>query len=225
MKLSLDKKHGNRIEFIAKDLTLTLANIIRRYSMTRVPILAIDSVVFYDNNSAFWDEYLSHRLGLIPITTPENLPESTEVVFTLDAEGPKAVHASDMASNDKGISVAAGAIVIATLGPNQKLRFEGKAILGTSRKHAKYQAGLVSYGQEKDNLKMMVESFYQMEPSEVLLRGCAVIESDIEKIEEALGKKPEKKKKASKKKKDDAGEEKSSKKKEKEADEKEEKEE
>ncbi|HSB46935.1 MAG TPA: hypothetical protein VLD37_02900 [Candidatus Bilamarchaeum sp.] len=202
MKLSLDKKHGNRIEFVAKDVSPTLANILRRYSMGRVQVLAIESVVFYDNNSAFWDEYLAHRLGLMPIVTPDLLPEGTEVVFSLDAEGPKTVHASDMTSSDKDISVAKGSIVIATLGPNQRLRFEGKAVLGTGRKHAKFQSGLMSFGEAKDGLKIFVESFFHMEPAEVLLRGCDSLERDIESIEEALGKKSEKKKKAAKKKKE-----------------------
>jgi DNA-directed RNA polymerase subunit D len=231
MKLSLNKKHGNRIELVVKDMSLTLANVLRRYSMSRVQTMAIESVVFYDNNSAFWDEYIAHRLGLIPITTPDMLPEGAEVVFTLDAEGPKTVHASDLVSTDKEITAAKGSIIIVTLGPGQKLRFEGKAIVGTGSKHAKFQAGLVSYGEDKDSLKLFVESFFQMEPAEVLLRGCDVIESDIEMIEEALGKKPEKKKKAKAPKKKakeseeepskEEGEEKSSKKKD---DEKEEKE-
>ena len=99
MKLSLDKKHGNRIEFVAKDVSLTLANMIRRYSISRVPVLAIETVTFYDNTTAFWDEYLAHRLGLMPVTTPDKLPEGTEVVFSLDVEGPKTAYASDMASS------------------------------------------------------------------------------------------------------------------------------
>ncbi len=210
MKLVLDKKHGNRIEFIAKDLSTSMANMLRRYSISRVPVLAIESVTFYDNTSAFWDEYISHRLGLMPITTPDKLPEDAEVVFSLDAEGPKTVYASDMSSSDKEITVAKGNIAIVTLGPNQRLRFEGKAVLGTGRTHAKYQAGLVSYGVSGGDARFIVESFFQMEPSEVLLRGCDVIESDIEDIEEALGKKSDKpkkgKKKAPKKEKEEAPE-------------------
>jgi len=198
MKLVLDKKQGNRIEFIAKDMSTSMANMFRRYSISRVPVLAIETVTFYDNSSAFWDEYIAHRLGLFPVLTPENLPEGAEVIFTLDAEGPKVAYASDMSSTDKEITIAKGNIPIVTLGPNQHLRFEAKAVAATGRKHAKFQAGLLSYGAEGNDLRFMVESFYQMEPAEVLSRGCEVILSDIESIEEALGKKSEKKKKAEK---------------------------
>lgn len=198
MRLVLDKKHGNRIEFLAKGISTSLANLVRRYSMSRVPVLAIDSVTFYDNTTAFWDEYIAHRLGLLPIVTPDKIPASAEIIFSLDAEGPKVVYASDMVSSDKEISVAKGNIPIVTLGRNQHLRFEGKAVLGTGKKHAKFQAGLVSYGAEGENLRFFVESFFQMEPADVILRGCDAIQSDIEAIEAALGEKPEKKKKTEK---------------------------
>ncbi len=200
MKLVLDKKQGNRIEVIAKATGTSFANMVRRYSLSRIPVLAIEAVTFYDNSTAFWDEYIAHRLGLMPITTPANVPESTEVIFSLDAEGPKVVYASDMVSSDKEITVAKGNIPIVTLGPNQHLRFEGKAVLGNAMKHAKFQAGLLSYGVEGDGLRIMVESFFQMEPAEVVTRACDMIEADIEAIEAALGKKSEKKKKPAKKK-------------------------
>jgi DNA-directed RNA polymerase alpha subunit len=35
MKLVLDKKQGNRVEFIAKDISTSLANMFRRYSLSR----------------------------------------------------------------------------------------------------------------------------------------------------------------------------------------------
>ncbi|MBI5227812.1 DNA-directed RNA polymerase subunit D [Candidatus Micrarchaeota archaeon] len=188
MKLTLDKLHGNRIEFIATDVPTSFANMVRRYSMSRIPVMAISTVVVYDNTSALWDEYISHRLGLLPISTPEGTPESAEVTFTLDAEGPKIAYSNDLKSTDKDI-VAANKIPIITLGEKQRIRLEAKADLATGKKHARYQAGLVSYGIEGKGLRMFVESFYQMEPKEVIGRACDIILSDIEKIEAAFGKK------------------------------------
>lgn len=197
MKLVLDKKQGNRIEFVASGVTYPLANMVRRYSMSRVPVLAIDQVTFYDNTSAFWDEYIAHRLGLLPVITPDKTPESAEIVFSLDAQGPKQVLSSEMVSSDKDITIAKGNIALVTLGTEQRLRFECKAVLGIGRRHAKFQAGIVSYGEEKNGMRFIVESFFQMEPADVIARGCDVIESDIDAIEAALGA-PSKKKKAEK---------------------------
>jgi DNA-directed RNA polymerase subunit D len=195
--MKLDKKHENRIEFVA-DLSTSFANLVRRYSLGRIPVLAIDLVTFYDNSSPLWDEYIAARLGLMPVITPEKTPESAEIIFSLDAEGPKTVYSSEMKSSDKDIKMAKN-MPIVTLGPGQHLRFEAKAVPGTARKHAKFQSGLVSYGKEGDSLRFMVESCYQMEPSEVLERACDVIIGDIESVEEALGKKPAKKAKKEKK--------------------------
>lgn len=191
MKLVLDKKHGNRIEFLASGITPAFANMLRRYSMSMVPVLAIENVTFYDNNSVFWDEYLAHRIGLMPVTTSEDTPLDTEVILSLDAEGPKTAYSSDMKSTDVDISVSKS-IPIAVLSEGQHLRFEGKAVMGTGKKHAKFQAGLMSYGEEGEGFRMIVESFYHMEPKDVLKRGCGVIISEIGEIEAALGGKPKK---------------------------------
>ncbi|MBU0591019.1 hypothetical protein KKF81_06480 [Candidatus Micrarchaeota archaeon] len=186
MKLVLDKKHGNRIEFILSGSDTSFANMIRRYSMSRVHVLAMNAVTFYDNNSTFWDEYIAHRLGLMPIITPDKMPDNSEITFSLDAEGPKVVYSGDIKSSDKDISVAKDKIVIVTLAANQHLRFEARTKSGIGRDHAKFQAGLVSYGEEDNGLKFFVESFYQMSPEDVLVRGCEVIENDLDTLEAAL---------------------------------------
>lgn len=189
MELILEKKHENRLEFAAKGIESGFANMIRRYSMSRVPVLAMDSVTVYDNNSSFWDEYIAHRLGLMPIVTPKKTPKSAEIIFTLDAEGPKKVYSGDLKSSDKGIKIAFDNIPVITLNQNQRIRLEGKAVLKSSREHAKFQAGLVAYGKEEDGtFKFMVESFYQMPPKDVIERGCDEITGDIAELEKALKK-------------------------------------
>ncbi len=201
MKLKLDKKHENRIEFIAEGVSTSFANLIRRYAMSAVPVVAVDKVTFYDNTSAFWDEYIAHRIGLMPVTTPEKTSGGVEVTFSLDAEGPGVVYATDMKSTD-GEIVMAKKIPLVTLGQNQHLRFEARAVLSTARKHAKFQAGLVSYGVEDKSLRIFAESFYQMPPADVISRACDVLMQDVERVEAALGTpKPAKKAKAAAKKK------------------------
>jgi len=189
MELVLEKKHENRIEFSAKEIESGFANMIRRYSLSRVPVLAMDSITVYDNTSSFWDEYIAHRLGLMPITTPKKTPKSAEIIFTLDAEGPKKVYSGDLQSADKGIKFAFDNIPLITLNQNQRIRLEGKAVLNNAKTHAKFQAGLVAYGkQENGSFKFMVESFYQMPPKDVIERGCDEIANDIAELEKALKK-------------------------------------
>ncbi len=92
VKISIEKEKGNKVEFSVEGVSVPFINAVRRHSMVRVPVLAIDHVTFYDNNSWIFDEYISHRLGMIPITTPDKLPEEVEIAFTLDETGPKVVY-------------------------------------------------------------------------------------------------------------------------------------
>jgi hypothetical protein len=86
-------------------------------------------------------------------------------------------------------------ITIVTMGQNQRIRLEAKAVLGNTNRHSKFQAGLLAYSQKDDKFKFTLESFYQMTPKEMLDRACEVIVSNLEEIEEALGEKKSKKKK------------------------------
>lgn len=200
MQLENVSEKGNKLSFTLKGAKLTLANAIRRYSMNHVPVLAIDKVTMYENSSPVFDEYIAHRIGMLPIKTPKNLPASTEVSFVLDVQGPKAVFAEDLKSSDSGIIVAEPRIPIVTLTEGQSVRLEGKAILGVGRKHAKFQAGLAAYDEHEDGtLLMKVESFFNMGPKDMLVRGCKALEDDLEELSDELGALSGKKKKAKKK--------------------------
>lgn len=200
MELSGISEKENRLSFTAKDVPLPLANAIRRYSMNHVPVMAIDKITIYENSSPIFDEYIAHRLGMLPIKTPKNLPASAEVSFVLDAQGPGVVYAEDLKSSDAGITVAQPRIPIITLIEGQSVRLEGKAILGIGRRHAKFQAGLAFYDEQEDgSLLIKAESFFNMGPRDMLIRGCRALEEDLEELADELGALSGKKKKAKKK--------------------------
>ncbi len=200
MQLEKLSENGNKLSFTLKGASLPVANAIRRYCMNHVPVLAIDTVTMYENSSPVFDEYIAHRIGMLPIKTPKNLPASTEVSFVLDVQGPKAVFAEDLKSSDSGIIIAEPRIPIVTLTEGQSVRLEGKAILGTGRKHAKFQAGLAAYDEQEDgSLAFKVESFLNMGPRDMLVRGCKALEDDLEELSDELGALSGKKKKAKKK--------------------------
>lgn len=143
-----------------KDIPLHVLNSIRRTIIAEVPTMAIDAVVFTMNSSVFYDEYIAHRLGLIPLTSeaalnkykpPEECREAgdrglfTEDCFVkLDLEGRGeesrlvTLYSRDLKTSDPDVKPVYDNIPIIILGKNQEIRLEAYARLGRGKEHAKW---------------------------------------------------------------------------------------
>ena len=111
----------------------SLANAIRR-SVSEVPTLAIDEVEIFKNDSALYDEIVSHRLGLVPLKTEKSMSKKTKIEFKLSKKGPCTVYSGDL---DGAGEVIYKNIPITILGKEHKLELVATAILGTALEHAK----------------------------------------------------------------------------------------
>lgn len=82
-------------ELIGADLSF--ANALRRVIISEVPTIAIDTVQIYENTSPMFDEFIAHRLGLLPLQSRDaehmlysrqcscdNYCEKCSVTFELD---------------------------------------------------------------------------------------------------------------------------------------------
>ncbi|KAF2708259.1 insert subdomain of RNA polymerase alpha subunit [Pleomassaria siparia CBS 279.74] len=87
-----------RANFIVQNFNLETANSLRRVMLAEIPTLAIDVVEVLDNTSVLADEFICHRLGLIPLCSKgvddllysrdcdcEGYCENCAVVLTLQA--------------------------------------------------------------------------------------------------------------------------------------------
>ena len=127
-----------------------LANAIRR-SVNKVPILAINEVEIHKNDSALYDEILSHRIGLIPIKSKRKLDEiqkddkktsKNQIHITLKSKGPAIVYSKEFKGD---IEMVYGNIPITILDKDQELELIGYAQLGIGEEHAKFSPGLAYF--------------------------------------------------------------------------------
>ncbi len=187
IKIKIEKEDDKSLKFLLDGAYIGFANALRRYTLGQVPTFAIDTITVYENSTYMFDEFIAHRIGQIPLKTPNKYKGDEEVIFTLDEKGPKDVKAGDLKTSDKYVKPSKPDIHLFTLKDAQDLRLEGKAIINKGRKHAKFQAGISAYDQNKDgSFNFMVESFSQISPRGILLKAIELLKKDSKEFEKQL---------------------------------------
>jgi DNA-directed RNA polymerase subunit D len=183
------EKSNERIVVRFNNIPRQYVNSLRRLAISEVPTLAIDDVVILENSSVMHDEAVAHRLGLIPLRTDPGrfvMPHECDckstlgcskcrVLLVLDAEASektKVVTSGEMVSEDELVKPVSKDIPIIVLAPNQKLKFEAYARLGTGKDHAKWQptaASVVKDGKDEGEIILVIESNGALTAEEILV--------------------------------------------------------
>jgi len=107
------------ISFEISETDISMANALRRIMIAEVPTLCIDLVTFHENTTSLQDEFIAHRLGLIPLHASRDMSKwkythecdcdeycpKCSVKFTLDCDFAKMVQAKPAHQQDLAISV------------------------------------------------------------------------------------------------------------------------
>ena len=167
------------------EINHSLANAIRR-SVEEISSLAIDEVEFFKNDSALYDEFLAHRLGLVPLRTDSKMGQKTSISLKLKKIGPCNVYSGDLKG---GAKVVFDKIPLTLLEKGQELELVATAKLGKGIEHTKHVPGLCYYRhilevKSSPQIDQIVESSKSLINPEK--KGskwiCDLPEADVDKI-------------------------------------------
>ncbi|QLD87931.1 DNA-directed RNA polymerase subunit D [Natronomonas salina] len=167
-------------KFLVRGVTPAFANGVRRAMLADVPTLSIDTVRVIENSSVMFDEQIALRLGLIPLTTPDDYMPDETVTLAIDVEGPDTAYSGDLVSSDDQVQPAEENVPIIDLKEGQRLELEADATLGRGKDHAKHQGGVAIGYRHLQRVEVVGETgeFEDDEPE--IIRG--VIEDDGELV-------------------------------------------
>ncbi|KAJ2778050.1 RNA polymerase II subunit 3 [Coemansia interrupta] len=154
---SLDK---NSIDFVLSNTHLSVANSLRRTMIAEVPTMAIDLVEFIENTTVLADEFIAHRLGMVPLLshkvdlfkntrdcTCANYCKDCSVEFNLHVkcteDGTRTVYSTELISSNRDvIPVTEGpedrGIILVKMRKGQELNVHCIAKKGVAKEHAKW---------------------------------------------------------------------------------------
>jgi DNA-directed RNA polymerase II subunit RPB3 len=166
--IRLLKIKDDSCEFSLRNVDTSIANALRRVMIAEVPTLAIDLVDIENNTSVLSDEFIAHRLGLVPLTSHtinqfnytrdcscEDSCEHCSVELKLnvkctDDNTNMEVTTNDLITNNNDVRPALvweeeeeehtekPGILIVKLRKNQEIKLRATALKGIGKLHAKW---------------------------------------------------------------------------------------
>lgn len=182
----------NRVDFTLSNVDLAFANSLRRVVLAEVPTLAIAIVEFHTNTSVLADEFIAHRLGLIPLSSKqiedvlysrdcncESSCDNCTVTLTLHArctsEDIMKVYARDLVMTEPRPNEWVGSpvitdpqglgSVICKLRKGQELKVTCIAKKGIAKEHAKWApTSAVGFEYDPHNKLRHLDLWYEEDP-------------------------------------------------------------
>lgn len=175
-KVTITELNEEKIKFTLYDCDLSVANALRRIMLSEVPTMAIDLVEFESNTSVLVDEFLAHRLGLVPLSshrvkefkysrdcTCMQYCSNCSVELTLrvrcEEETTRDVSSRELVSNHEDVrpvhdsTSSSPGILLVKLRKGQEIKLRCIAKKGVGKEHSKWSpVANVAFEYDPDNL-------------------------------------------------------------------------
>jgi len=169
MHLEIIKVSPDTIEFLLKNVSLEQANKLRRILISGITTWAIDTVQFIENTTCFHEEWIAHRLGLIPLLVSDKT-EASEIKLDLNLIAEKEIEdwfASSLIS-EPDVSLPKDVLILKAV-KGQELKLTAIAKKGTGQDHAKWSPVTICVHKKKDeDFYFIFETNGLVDPEKVL---------------------------------------------------------
>ena len=135
--LKIIKNDNKTLELVTNNLDLSFINGLRRILIGEIGCYAFDEIEITKNTTVFHNEFIMHRIGLIPLILNREMTFKCSVVNS--DNGNKYVLSNDIRSIDESIEYKIMKnIPIIVLGKNEEISFVAKASKDIAKKDIKY---------------------------------------------------------------------------------------
>lgn len=181
-------KAGEEDEIVVRfvGFPVQMVNAIRRSTQRDVPSCAVDEVTISENGTCFWDEYIAHRVGLVPLEMEEGRWEEGagegRPALSLDVQNdgmePLTVFSSSFVCSG-GVRPQAGTVPIVLLGSGDRLSLSATATRGTGARHARFVPCVCFYREEEGHIDLHIQSTGARRPASILRDALAAVASRV----------------------------------------------
>ena len=144
----------------------------------RIKTLAIDKINIYDNTSVYPDEYLAHRIALIPLRCINKNIDLNKSQIELCVHAAKDIYnvtTKDFRCLD-GVTPVINNLIICRLFPGQSLRLSAFVQEGTGDDHAKWSPiNNITFKPRKGYYFIEMETHGTVEPKILIDRTLALL--------------------------------------------------
>jgi DNA-directed RNA polymerase alpha subunit len=167
MEYTILQNENNKITCQLTAPNYQVANIFRRIIMGDIPTIAIDIVNVYENTSHYHDEYLAHRLGLVPLKYKSDYQD---VILEIDVHATTEVRNVTTKDLKGKVYPVDNDILICKLFPGQSLHLKCTVKEGTGNEHAKWSPVTIITFKKQDKIYFFEIESIGMIPGNILVK-------------------------------------------------------
>ena len=173
------KHTDTELDIVLQNCDTVFANALRRIMIAEVSTVAIELVQFEENTTVLPEEFIAHRLGLVPLIVSGN-DEEYKIQFNRTAGAKVEEWYSGDLEYPEGVQPVFEDIPIIKATRGQKLSFVALTKRGCGREHAKWSpVSTCFFKTHPKGIQFHVETVGQLDPLEIFKKSLEVLDEKL----------------------------------------------